>query len=197
VKIFRFVPQTALILFILTTGCTRHIHLKYSETNNAPSHLTSANKSITLLTFLDQTNRNQNIGRLESATGIKWGSVIAQENVSDWITTAIERNLEKAGYQVIRREKMEQVDTNPVISGQILTVSADARITYNADVSFLVKIVHHEKTVLEKPYFGRGSAGLNWLARGRSFERSFSEALALAVANLMRDIRDLEQSGEL
>ncbi len=197
-------PRVWPVVFIValaatTAGCafgTRSVTLAYpppgresaGEAFASPAAAPPIERApVVLQTFLDQRTDKSVIGEVRNGWGMRTADVVSDSNIAEWITDAIAKELAREGVRVIREGSAEG-PTDPVITGEVLTVYAKALFSYEGEVSFFATIRKADREIVRKRYSGNGSAGMNWAATGDSYGESLSIALQAAVRNLVPDI---------
>ncbi len=195
---------TILFLVIFLSGCafgTRQPTLQYPPTaepgTNTPPQTAERpapkNLQIVLGPFTDQRSDKKVVGTVRNGFGMRTADVIPTNSVSDWVTQAMQIELQHSGYTVATA--VSGGDSPPgqsvVVSGEILNVFCDMYFSYTGQVSLLTKVTKAGKEVLTKHYAGEGSAGIAWGAT----EESYAQSLALALASALKQfVSDLEKS---
>jgi hypothetical protein len=196
------VRSLTIALLPLMAGCaygTRHVTLVYPpEQPDVSRTIRPAAESvppagtqqpIVLVRFADRRAEKQAIGEVRG-TLFRTADVVTDSNVADWVSQALKRELEGAGYSVT------VVDTAPlgggaILSGEVLSVYCTALLFYEARVSFSARITKDGKEILKGRYRGEGSAGSNWAAAAESYSHSLSLALGEATGRLVSDLNSL------
>lgn len=174
----------------------RHVTLNYppqKQSESAGPAIAEAavqpnGKSIVLMQFVDQRSNKSVIGEVRNGYGMRTADVVVENDVSGWLTNAVRMELEKAGYKVTLTSNKNDALSNIAIGGEVLHVYCTAMMTYEGEVSFFAQLQKDGKEILRKRYTGKGSAGLNWGAASESYGNSLSEALSIAIRELVADV---------
>ncbi len=193
------------VLVLIASGCamgTRKVSLAYppvSEDENAAAKLLSAGspvngKKVTIVKFSD-TRDDRLVGRVENGYGMKIAKIISNDDVAEWVTRSIAFELKRSGYEVTQVYKRDKApaDAYFIISGTVLQIYTTATMTYEGTVSYYVTVEKDGKKIIEKPYVGNITTGVNWAARGKSYSSALSQALLAANNNLLVDLLGLEE----
>ena len=185
-----FILAVLVISNLILTGCSRHIELVYPPEGRVVTKTVPAAdaKEITLLPFQDQREQGDTIGQMQSLHGYNAAKIFTESNATQWVTDAIAMELAGRGYKVTRVSRKQKPASGLVLSGELLSMSVNSRVKYVGDVSFMARLEEDGTRLFENPYFGRADIGLNWMARGKSYERALSETLATAVQKLLTDV---------
>lgn len=196
--------------FFLISACafgTRNVTLVYPpekasqesgpKSAEASTSSPSIGKSIILLQFTDQRVDKRVIGEVRNGWGMRTADVVAENDVSEWITQALRMEMEKAGHKVTISKNNIISSIEPNVGGEIITVYCIALFSYEGEVSFFANIQKDGKELLKKRYSGKGSAGLNWAATASGYGESLSMALSVAAKSLVDDINELVKTNKL
>jgi len=193
--------RTCLALLLLLSftlgGCafgTREAMLRYppqSEGGAIPAaHAATTPQfkktKILLLTFSDQRQDKQIVGAVRNGFGMHTATVVALNDVQEWVSEAVKRELTNAGYAVTTQSAGSQ--SLATLSGDIIEVFCEAYFKYRGQVSLDVKVSKNGKDILNKLYVGKGSAGTNWAATSDAYAQSLSLALADALKHMVVDL---------
>jgi hypothetical protein len=80
------------------------------------------------------------------------------------------------------------------VGGQVVRVYCTALFSYESEVTFYATVHLHGRELLNKRFTGTGGVGMNWAARGKSYDRSLEEALGSAVQQFVSDLKQLPLS---
>lgn len=141
---------------------------------------------ILLVTFNDKRQDNRLVGTVRNGFGMRTADVVAINSVPEWVSEAVKKELNNAGYTV--RTKSEGSQSPATLSGDIINVFCDAFFTYDGQVSLYVKLNKNDKDILSKLYIGKGSAGINLLATSDSYAQSLALALSDALKQMVSDL---------
>lgn len=139
--------------------------------------------------FSDNRDNKRTIGDVRNGFNMKTADVLAKNDVADWVTKALEMELEKVGFAVARDDGGRAA--GPRVAGQVRTVYCRAFMSYEGKVSFVASVSENGKNLINKRYSGKGSAGLNMAATSASYNQSLARALAEAVGDLVADLKGL------
>lgn len=198
-------PTTKLLIVLLigsfVSGCafgTRHVTLSYPpESNMGELSVAGANatplkpgseKTIAFFRFNDHRVNKSRIGNVQNTYGMDTADVVAENDVAEWINSAIIVELEDAGYKVVKGEELENIDNLPLLKGEILRVYVTAYFSYEAEVSLIAELELDKKVIMRESYNSRGSVGLNMAMTADSAGESLSLALADAVRQIVHDV---------
>jgi hypothetical protein len=194
------VVQVVLLGMLVSSLCScafgnRHVTLNYPPEKQSESAVAEAapvpvnGKSIILMQFVDQRSNKSVIGEVRNGWGMRTADVVVENDVSSWLTNAVRLELEKLGYKVTLGSNSD-LSSNIVLGGEVLHVYCTAMMTYEGEVSFFAMLQKDGKELLRKRYTGKGSAGLNWSAASTSYGSSLSEALSIAIKDLVVDVNN-------
>ena len=186
-----------LFLSFILGGCafgTREAMLRYppqSEGGAIPAAQAAAapefkKTKILLVTFNDQRQDKRVVGAVRNGFGMHTADVVALNDVQEWVSEAVKRELNNAGYAVTTQPAGSQ--SLATLSGDIIEVFCEAYFTYKGQVSLDVKVNKNGKDILNRLYVGKGSAGTNWAATADAYAQSLSLALADALKHMVVDL---------
>lgn len=190
------------VLVLLMGSCAfgnRHVTLNYPPEkqfeSEGPKVAEAApvpvnGKPIILMQFVDQRSNKSVIGEVRNGWGMRTADVVAENDVSNWLTNAVRFELEKLGYKVTLGTNNRESLSVIALGGEVLHVYCTAMMTYEGEVSFFATLQKDGKELLRKRYTGKGSAGMNWAAASSSYGGSLSEALSTALKDLVIDINN-------
>jgi len=186
---------------VLAGSCAfgdRHVTLIYPPSTGlddlvvksavASPYSSGPKEKIILFQFRDLRLNKNKIGHVLNTYGFETAEVFANNDVSEWIHNAITMELEKAGFEVIKQENLDEIDSDLVLKGEILRVYCSAYFTYNAEVSLIAEIEKNKDVISRKAYNGKGSVGLNVAASSKGYGDSISLALSNAIRELIGDL---------
>lgn len=145
------------------------------------------NVQIVLKPFVDARSDKRVVGTVRNALGMRTADVIPTNDVSGWVTQAVAAELEKNGYTVVS-QAAPPGNAGKVVSGEILNVFCDMYLTYNGQVSLVVKVKEDGKELLNRHYAGEGSAGMAVAMTAESYAQSLALALAAALQKFVADL---------
>lgn len=145
------------------------------------------NVQIVLKPFVDARSDKRVVGTVRNAFGMRTADVIPTNDVSGWVTQAVATELEKNGYTVVSSPD-QPGNTGKVVSGEVLNVFCDMYLTYNGQVSLVVKVNEDGKELLNRHYAGEGSAGMAVAMTAESYAQSLALALAAALQKFVADL---------
>ena len=148
-----------------------------AATPPAPKQIT-----ISVLPFADRRADTTKVGDVRNAVGMKLAPVRAVNSVPVWVRDALALELRNAGYNT--DTSTPAPDSSLAITGEVLKAQADAYLSYGAEVDLLIHLKKGGRELIGHSYAGHGSGGTNWTATAKSF----AEALALALADALRQI---------
>ncbi len=177
-----------LMIIFFVSGCcfgNRRPLLTYSPVL-APQPKNSIALKITA--FEDKRTIKDIVGSLRDVTsGFRFGKVIPQNSVTEWITDALKAELTNAGYSI-----SDQENTPNVIEGEVFGVFCDAAFTYDGSIGIKVTLKRNDKVVLEKQYSAKKSRIGNYAMTGRAFaktlEMTLQETLKQAVSDINKEL---------
>ena len=145
------------------------------------------NVRIVLKPFADARSDKRVVGTVRNAFGMRTADVVPANDVSGWVTQAVATELEKNGYTVV--DPADQPGSpGTVVSGEILNVFCDMYLTYNGQVSLVVKVNEDGKELLTRHYAGEGSAGMAVAMTAESYAQSLALALSSALRKFVADL---------
>jgi hypothetical protein len=197
------VTRTASLLALLSaplffSGCAftdRRVNLVYPPANAAGAQSASVSapgkdqRSVVLLAFIDQRQQKDRVGEVRNGFGMHTADVLAANNVAEWVTNAVKLELEKAGFAVTIRNARSDAPEDAVLSGEVIKVHCGAYFKYGGEVELAVRLEHRGRTLIQKNYLGKGSAGTNWTGTSKSYGVALSEALQNAIQNLVAELQ--------
>ena len=190
------------VLVLSMDGCAfgnRHVTLNYPPEKQSESEglkvaeaapVPVNGKPIILMQFVDQRSNKSVIGEVRNGWGMRTADVVAENDVSNWLTNAVRFELEKLGYKITLGTNNSESLSVIVLGGEVLHVYCTAMMTYEGEVSFFATLQKDGKELLRKRYTGKGSAGMNWAAASSSSGGSLSEALSIALKDLVIDVNN-------
>lgn len=146
-------------------------------------------QNVVLLAFIDQRPQKDRIGEVRNGFGMHTADVLAENNVADWVTLATEVELKKAGFKVTVLKVRPGATEEPVVSGEVITVHCGAYFKYGGEIEIAVKVEKAGRTVIQKTYSGKGSAGTNWAATSESYGHALGQALQSASQNFSAELQ--------
>lgn len=155
----------------------RAVPVAQAATAPSPKSLT-----IRVLPFADRRADTTKVGDVRNAVGMKLAPVRAVNSVPVWVRDALALELRNAGYDTDTSTAVP--DSSLAIAGEIRKAHADAYLSYGAEVELLVHLTQGGRELIGHSYVGHGSGGTNWTATAKSF----AQALALALADALRQI---------
>jgi hypothetical protein len=188
-------------LVALTTGCAlgnRHIVLTYppppsssgggpAVAEAAPAPLSSA-MPIVVIPFNDTRTDTLHVGEVKNALGMRTAWVLSDSDVSEWVTAAVTKELERSGYQVTRTANAADAGGTPMLSGDILKVFGSAYMTYGGDVTLLARVTRDGKEIHQKTYTSHQMGGMSLTASGGGYSNALAAALAEDIRALIADL---------
>lgn len=176
-----------LLLFALVlclSGCafgTRKPMLTYTTTLPAVS---KNNIAVKVLPFKDErTWSKDKIGDVKNAYGMRCADIIPQNNVSEWITDALKKELSNAGYSV-----SDDSTVSNTIEGAVLEVYTDAYWNYGGRVRLSIALKRGGKMLFHKQYSAEKNCGMQWAATAASFAKTLELTLQDAMQQIIPDI---------
>jgi len=188
------------VLVLILGGCafgTRQATLIYppkSETGVTPvasaaAEATSKEVSIVLMPFNDQRPDKKLVGTVRNGFGMRTADVVAVNSVPEWVSQALKLDFQKNGYTVISGNPGDsKLSPSVIVSGDIDNVFCDAYLTYEGQMSLMVKVSKDGNELLSRQYMGTGTAGMSWGATADSYAQSLALALASAIKQLVSDL---------
>jgi hypothetical protein len=146
-------------------------------------------QNVVLLSFIDQRPQKDRVGEVRNGFGMHTADVLASSNVADWVTLATEVELKKAGFRVTVLKVRPGSGDDPVVSGEVLKVHCGAYFKYGGEIEFAVRVEKGGRTLIQKTYQGKGSAGTNWAATSESYGAALGEALQSAAQNFSAELQ--------
>jgi hypothetical protein len=94
---------------------------------------------------------------------MRTADVIPTNNVADWVTQAVRKELQDNGYSVTS-EALDDNSESPsaVLSGEVLNVFCDMYFNYTGQVSIIVRVNKDETELINRHYAGEDSTGIVW-----------------------------------
>lgn len=191
---------SCLIGVVLLAGCafgTREATLVYppapdADAKTAPVKVAKAEArepKIQLLQFRDERTEKAMVGTVRNGYGMRTADVIAKNSVTEWVTQALNLELQNRGFTVVTGAPKDIAEAGTiVISGEVLNVFCDMYFSYTGQVSLVVKVSDSTGELYRRHYAGEGSAGLAWAATSESFGYSLSLALSSALSKFLNDL---------
>jgi hypothetical protein len=177
-------------------GCAfgnRKVNLVYPPGLNMAQRMKVATpapdaRSIVLLSFIDQRAQKDRVGEVRNGFGMHTADVLAVNNIADWITSATKWELEHAGFRVTVA-KVRPAAGDPIVSGEVLKVHCGAFFKYGGEIEIALRLEQGGRTLIQRTYLGKGSAGTNWGATSESYSRALGEALQNATQNFVAEMQ--------
>lgn len=166
----------------------RRVLLDYQSSLPSLSGAATVKQEVVVLPFQDERAEKFIIGDVRNNWGMKTADVLAKNDVTTWITQAVENELGRAGFQV-RHEGAEDRGEALQISGSVLRVYCTAMLSYEAEIQFQVKVEKTGKEVMTKVYSGGGGGGLNFAMTSKSYGEALNEALSRAVRSFVNELQ--------
>jgi len=186
-----------LVLLIFVSGCafgTRRPVLKYTiATESQPSK----NIRVFVNRFKDERLEKDVIGHVRNAYGMKTAKIIADTNISEWVTGALKVELENIGYTIANDPR-----SSIKVAGEVIEVYVTSLMLYEGKAAIEVSLYQNDKRIYTEKYLGTDES-LNWAATAKSYgitlERSLQKALIEAVHDIDRKLsrskgRDMYES---
>jgi Uncharacterized lipoprotein len=172
-------------------GCafgTRHVMLTYpSDLAATAATRTASGTTVAVRAFEDKRNERGRVGEVRNGFGMRTAEVKADNNVVDWVRSAVMAELKKAGYRPLPDPTARG---EIVIDGTILRVYCTALASYEGEVRFRAVVQDQGNKILDDVYTGEGGVGMNWTASSKSYGRSLNEALTEAARKLVIDLNN-------
>ncbi len=176
-------------------GCAfgnRTIHLNYlpsSVGGEAQTESSSTQPVIHLVPLADVRSEGKIIGEVVNGYGQHTADVLAANSISDWVTQAAKLELERAGYKIRTDDGSRAAADEWVLSGEVGRVFTTAKMKYEAQVSFAMKLDQNGKELFQKRYMGTAKRGLNWAMTSKSSGEILSAALQDGLQRFIQDLR--------
>lgn len=182
---------------LLVGGCAfgnRRVNLTYPPANAGPQVASAAalgqgQRNVVLLAFIDQRQQKDRVGEVRNGFGMHTADVVAANSVAEWVTNAMKLELERAGFTVTVLSARSNESEDAVLSGEVIKVHCGAYFKYGGEVELAVRLERRGRTLIQKNYLGKGSAGTNWSATSKSYGVALSEALQNATQNLIAELQ--------
>jgi hypothetical protein len=123
------------------------------------------------------------VGYSRNGYGMRCAKVIPENNVNQWATDALKKELENAGYTVTGEN-----DTQNVVDGAVFDIFCDTYMTYEGRVNVKVSLKKKGETIFDKNYSATQSGGVNWAATEASFAKTLELTLQEAIKQAVYDI---------
>ena len=163
-----------------------------SPTAHATTHSILTQETI-VIDFMDRRSTMQQVvGGVRNSSGAHVADVIATNSVLAWVADAVKSELETAGYAVARRDAMAPSPSDAFLSVEILTVFSIVRAEYHGEVSVIANLLKDGRELIKKRYYGKGTAGSEWVFKENAHGQALALALSDAVKQLVHDIKALE-----
>lgn len=148
-------------------------------------------RTVAIEQFADRRADKYTIGEVRNGYGMRTAVVVAENDPAEWVVDALAFELENRGFHVVKAGHDEQDAGIPRISGELLTVYCTALFGYEGKTSFIARVEHNDRELLDRRYSGDGSVGLNLGARATSFGTSLAWALSEAAGECATDVAAL------
>lgn len=191
----------ASVMTILIGGCAfgdRVAYLDYpprppggsAQAAEAPATSTSADAlRVVVGAFVDEREDPLKIGFVQNGYGIETADVFATNDVAEWVSDAMVKELEINGFASSRGEAP---DDAYFVTGSIETVLTKAYFQYNAEIVFSADVSRRGEAVLGRRYTGESITGLSVAATGEAFGEVLTLALQDALQKFVVDLRQIE-----
>jgi hypothetical protein len=185
--------------FLALGGCafgTRTVVLSYPPEEPADGLIDSAYADESgaatprniILSVSDQRSEVDRIGNVRNALGMDTADVVTRDDVTSWVTQALEAELVSAGHLVIRAGEALPGEDTIGLRADILTVYCDVYLTYDGEVSLMVTLEGEARDEVSKQLVGHGSVGMNWAATAESYGESLALALQDVISKLLVEV---------
>lgn len=199
------ISRLSLILIVIASisGCafgTRRATLAYPPAGeptraadeiaaNASKH---RNTHVLVNTFTDARENKETVGGVRNGFGMRTASVVAENDVAQWVTEAVGKELQANGYTLENSSSAVPVGVQPIqISGSVVNAYCDMYFHYNAYMTVDINAKRDGQVLLSKRYEKEGSEGVVWAATAQSF----AESLSLSLSSLLKEFMgDLDQA---
>ena len=171
-----------ILMCTIVSGCafgTRRPVLNYTVgTEQKPTR----NVNIYVERFLDERLEKDVIGHDRNGWGMKTAKVITTTNISDWITEAIQAELENSGYTITNDPKTEHA-----VKGEVIKVYCDSYMTYDGETGIEVTLEKNGENLFTRKYLGKDSS-INMASTAKSYGRTLERSLQKALVDAVHDI---------
>jgi len=183
----------------LLSGCafgTRTAELSYPPEENGGGLIQSAQaqgtelhrSKIVALSVTDERSERNRIGNVRNGFGMDTADVVTKDDIRGWVDDALTKELESAGYEVVRSDEAGASKDVIGLQAEILKVYCDVYFTYDGEVALMVTLDSEDSDTVKKQFEGEGGVGLNWAATGDSYAESLALALQDVIAKLLAEV---------
>ncbi|MDX8430679.1 MAG: YajG family lipoprotein [Candidatus Algichlamydia australiensis] len=139
--------------------------------------------------FIDTRKKPQNIGCYRNLYGMPIVSIKTEENVSEWVSSALSQELKLAGFSFAEDSKYE-------IQGSIQELYCDVYFKFGGKVHLKVRVLEEGNEIFLKSYYanikGHGLTGENPRTPVTSLEENLQSVYKEVIADLRSEVFHLD-----
>jgi len=131
----------------------------------------------------ERTWSKEKIGDVKNGYGMRMGDIIPQNSVTAWVTDALKKELDNAGYII-----SNEVTTSNSIEGVVLEVYTDSYMNYGGRVKVKVTLRKGEEVLFNNEYSAQKNAGMAWGYTAASYGKTMEWTLQEVMKKIIPDI---------
>lgn len=169
------------------TSCTTKLALMYDPVIKQQEQ----NHTVLAVDSFEDGRKNPSlVGVKRNGLGMPIIKIKTDDDVSKWVTDALQLELARAGYTLSTDEHRF---SDYQIQGRVLQAFTSTYLLYHGNLQIKVSVYKEGKEVFAKTYHTRKSGGLNFFATDKACAKTLQKNLQQVCSLFIRDFQAMEQ----